>query len=221
MARPHGQAPRVRGGALGLLVLGLHLALGLALQQLLLRHAPHGPAAAMPVHVWITRTGPDQPAPPARPDRAARLPHQTAPRPHELPPRPARRAEPQAIGLPPPAPVSGAAPPAPATAEAPAPGPSAPAPPAPLNLALPGRPASAPVPHAWTRQDPRVHDAPQDAGERMARTLGTDLTLRTARRGDGFELRRGGDCVQVQPSRAGQIFMPDGSARPPSQVGRC
>jgi hypothetical protein len=66
-----------------------------------------------------------------------------------------------------------------------------------------------------------VHAAPLDGDQRMARTLGTDTTLRTAGRGDGFELRRGNDCVQVQPSRAGQIFMPDGGSRPPSQVGKC
>lgn len=224
---PRGAAPRHGGRALGLLVLGLHLGLGLALHHLL-RPAPRGPAASAPVHVWITLAPAQRPAP--APDAQPR--QQAAPRPAgaagaamAATAAPARRAEPQAISLPaePPAPATAAtATAAPAAAEAGMPVAASASAPAALNLALPGRAASAPpAPNTWTRHDARVHDAALDGDQRMARRLGTDTTLRTAPRGDGFELRRGNDCVQVQPARAGQIFMPDGSARPPSQVGRC
>lgn len=215
--------PRPRLRALGLLVLVLHLVLGLALHRLL-RPAPRGAMASAPTHVWISLRPEPLVQAAARRPVAATPPREPAP----AMPRTARQSpqpvEPQAITVAPPAtvPATVLADAPGATAAAPQPAaPTASAPAAPLNLALPGRPASAPPANAWTRSDPRVHAAPLDGDQRMARTLGTDTALRTTARGDGFELRRGNDCVQVQPSRAGQIFMPDGGSRPPSQVGKC
>lgn len=196
---------------LALLVLALHIGLGLALQQALWRGAPP-PAAAAPVHVWISP--PAAPAPATPPRAAAAAPaRRLVDRPAPSLAAPARATEPQAITAPPPAASLSTAPmnPSPAAATTPAP----------LNLGLPARPASAPPAAAWARDDPRTQTAPLDGEQRMARTLGTDSTLRTVRRGDGFELRRGTGCLQVQPSRAGQILPADSSMARPAQVGNC
>lgn len=213
-----GARRRTRPSApLGLLVLALHLGLGLGLHQVLQQPSPP-PASAAPRHVWVTL-----PAPPAAirqpvPGRAPLAPAVA------MPARPARSSDIQAI-TPPAAAAPTPPPPADAAAQAPAaaaasaatPAPS----PAPLNLALPARPASAPPAAAWARDDARVHDTPLDGEQRMARSLGTDTTLRSVRRGDGFELRRGNGCVQVQPSRTGQILPADSSTPRPALVGRC
>lgn len=205
--------PRHR--ALGLLVLALHLGLGLGL-HLALRRPSATPASPGPVHVWISRPAarPEPPAPVRPPPAALRA---AIPEPPALRTRPDREAAAQAISLPVPT-AAAAASASPTTTAA---TPAMPSASAPLNLALPTRPASAPPPASWARNDPRVHSPPLNGDERMARALGTDTTLRTVRRGDGFELRRGTGCVQVQPSRAGQILPADSSAPRPSLVGSC
>ncbi|MEK8048863.1 hypothetical protein AACH10_01275 [Ideonella sp. DXS22W] len=217
--------PRHR--ALGLLVLALHLGLGLSL-HLALRRPPATPATPTrpgPVHVWISPPAarPEPPAPaPVRPSPAAL--RAAIPEPPALRTRPDREVAAQAITLPVPtaAAAASASPTATATTTTTtAATPATPSASAPLNLALPARPASAPLPSGWARDDPRVHSPPLNGDERMARALGTDTTLRTVRRGDGFELRRGNGCVQVQPSRAGQILPADSSAPRPSLVGSC
>lgn len=210
-------APRPRR-ALALGVLAAHIGLGIALHQGLRRPAPP-PAVAAPRHVWVHLPAPDRPArhqPTPALDAAPAAPLKTVPRARAaIEPAPLAQPALQAITLPP------AASPSPAAAEGPAPATVAASAPPPLNLALPARPASAPLPSSLARDDPRVQAAPLDGTQRMARALGTDTTLRTVRRGDGFELQRGNGCVQVQPSRAGQILPSDSSAPRPALVGRC
>lgn len=197
----------------GVLVLALHLGLGLGVHQAL-RRPPPAPAAAAPVHVWITwRSSTPPPPRQDRPADAARS-HRPAAQPvtawaAPLPASPGPEVAPQAITQP----TTAAAAPAPAEAAASAP--------VALNLSLPARPALAPPPSRWAGNDPRANTAPMNGEQRMARSLGTDTALRTVQRGDGMELRRGNGCLQVQPTRAGQILPADSSAPRPSLVGNC
>ena len=144
------------------------------------------------------------------------------------PPLPARRPlpwPPRANAAPP----QGAAPPAePITAplaEAPTAA-RAPEPPAstPLDLRVPPSVRQVPPPAAaMAREDPRANTSRLGSEERMARTLGTDLTLRESADPDGTRyFRRGRDCVVARPARESQLNPFNQGARPtPRLVEKC
>jgi hypothetical protein len=151
--------------------------------------------------------------PPTRPPRTAAEP----PRPGEAPradsaaPAPAAEPRTEAITLP--------APEAPAAAPPPQPPASTPLD---LRLAPPLRPAPPPA-AALARDDPRANTSRIGSEDRMARSLGTDLTARESADPDGTRhFRRGRDCVVARPARESQINPFDQGARPtPRLVETC
>lgn len=234
--------PGQRLGVAGLILLGHGvLALGLAVA---LRPAPV-PAAgkAAPALLWLQPLRVANPAAtaPTRPSTvpagaAAAAPQATHARPVGVKaPSPAGATPPVPVSLP----VSGGVPPAAALTGAllgalpgalPA-GLPASAPPAPLgqpalNLALPRggyAPGSARQPGAGEllRGDARL-PAPASRDERLARALGTDLALQEQARGDVLRLRQGRGCVDLLPSRAGQLNPFNQSSTPaPRQATPC
>jgi hypothetical protein len=206
-------APR----ALPWLVLAAHL-----LVLLLVGHAlrPRERAAATAARPLWLRLLPEPSPPaaepprtaPARPQRpAARPPFPSVPpRAHPAAPPPAPEPRADAITLP--------APEAPAAAS--------PQPPAstPLDLRpAPARRHALPPAAALARDDPRANSSRIGSDDRMARTLGTDLTLRESVDPDGTRtFRRGHDCVVARPARESQINPFDQGARPtPRLVEKC
>ena len=214
------RAPR----ALSWLVLAVHLAALLVVGQAL---RPHGRrAAAAPARpLWLRLLPENRQAAPVPPAPEAPV------HPPAKPPRPstgtaARRPPPpsaQAITLPaaeaPALPLPSATTTATTTAHAPGPPASAP-----LDLRLPTTPRPAPPSAAaMARDDPRANTPRPGSEERMAKTLGTDLTLRESADPDGTRyFRRGRDCVVARPARESQLNPFNQGARPtPRLVEKC
>lgn len=205
--------------ALPWLVLAAHL-LGLMLVGQALRPQARGDGSAVPRPLWLRLLPePGRPAPPApRPARPTAPPpafaEPRATRPDTAAPRPATTAP---------------APPAEAITPPPAEPPTAartPEPPSssPLDLRLPPAQRQAPPPAAaMAREDPRANSARLGGEERMARTLGTDLTLRESVDPDGTRtFRRGRDCVVARPARESQLNPFNQGTRPtPRLVEKC
>lgn len=151
---------------------------------------------------------------PARPPRPAARPPVLGDSPRADPAAPAPAPEPRADAITLPAPE------APAAAPPPQPPASTP-----LDLRLaPARRHHAPPPAAaLARDDPRANTSRIGSDDRMARTLGTDLTLRESADPDGTRtFRRGRDCVVARPARESQINPFDQGARPtPRLVEKC
>lgn len=207
------RAPR----ALAWLVLAAHLA-GLVLVGQALRPHERGGTAAAPRPLWLRLLRePKSPAPaPAsqesRPQRPAGLRPARIDIASPRPPIPAAPAPPaEAITLPPAErPTSARAPEPPASV--------------PLDLRAPPSLRQAPPPAAaMARDDPRANTSRLGSEERMARTLGTDLTLRESADPDGTRyFRRGSDCVVARPARIGQLHPMDQAAHPtPRLVDKC
>lgn len=204
------RAPR----AVPWLVLAAHL-LALLLISQALRPRERASTPTPPRPLWL-RLLPDEPARPGA----------EAPRP--LPTRPAATAGPVPARPAHPQPAAAAAIPeaitlpaaeAPATANAPEPPASAP-----LDLRPPPALRHAPPPPAaLARDDPRANTSRIGSEDRMARTLGTDLTLRESVTPDGTRyFRRGRDCVVARPAREGQLNPFNQSTRPtPRLVEKC
>lgn len=102
----------------------------------------------------------------------------------------------------------------------------APQPPAstPLDLRLPPALRQTPPPaSALARDDPRANTPRLGSEARMAKTLGTDLTLRESADPDGTRyFRRGTDCVVARPARESQLDPFNQGTRPtPRLVDKC
>jgi hypothetical protein len=198
------------------LVLGAHL-----VALLLIGHAlrPHergrGGAAARPL--WL-RLLPEPKRPsPAPPPQEARpqAPAQTRPARTDTaaarPPAPSPTPPAEAITLPAPEPSTSARAPQPAAS-------------APLDLRLaPTRRQTPPPAAALARDDPRANTQRLSSEDRMAKTLGTDLTLRESVDPDGTRyFRRGNDCVVARPARESQLNPFNQGSRPtPRLVEKC
>ena len=218
------RAPR----ALPWLVLAVHLAALLLVAQALRPHERR--AAAAPARpLWLRllpaprQAAPVPPAPeapvhpPAEPPRPSTGTAARRPPPPAAPPPSA-----QAITLPaaeaPALPLHSATT---ATTSAHTPEPPASAP---LDLRLPTTPRPAPPSAAaLARDDPRANTPRPGSEERMAKTLGTDLTLRESADPDGTRyFRRGRDCVVARPARESQLNPFNQGARPtPRLVEKC
>ena len=198
--------PRAPVSAL-LLVVALHLGLGLALLKMpVWRDRSATVSAHSPLLLRLLPWERPRPMP-------MTLPRPAAPN-HAV--APARAAQPQAITAPaammPQAPVpstSGIAAPAP-RASGPAPAPAQP----PLNLALP-RGASAPwrqQPRNPALEDARANSAPATIESRLAAVL--DGTWHVERLDyNRVRARRGGECVVIERTRAGQLEVANGAFR--------
>jgi hypothetical protein len=211
------QAPR----ALPWLVLAAHLLVLLLVGHALRPRERESAAAARPLWLRLlpepcppaAGPPPTPSTPPTRPPRAAAEPPRRgeAPRAHSAAPAPAAEPRTEAITLP--------APDAPAAAPPPQPPASTP-----LDLRLAPALRSAPPPAAaLARDDPRANTARIGSEDRMARTLGTDLTARESADPDGTRhFRRGRDCMVARPARESQINPFDQGARPtPRLVEKC
>lgn len=201
-------APR----ALPWLVLAAHL-LALLLVGQALRPRERGSAPAAPRPLWLRllpeprRPAADAARPPARPA----VPTDAIPA-RAAPPRP-----------PAPAPLAAAITPPPADAPDSA-RPHEPPASAPLDLRPPPALRHAPPPPAaLARDDPRANTSRIGSEDRMARTLGTDLTLRESVSPDGTRhFRRGTDCVVARPARESQLNPFNQGTRPtPRLVEKC
>ena len=174
------------------------------------------PAVASPVTAWLRWISAPAPAPAAA--EAAR-PAKTPPAERPVPPRPiipsAGEAAPitPAVAAPLALPAEGL--PAPAAEPASAPKP------APLDLPWrrPQTAASAPLTAGdLLRNDPR-QPPPLTRDERLARTLGTDTTLREeVLEGGKRRFRSGRGCVETRPTRAAQLDPFNQSVRPTPQL---
>lgn len=103
------------------------------------------------------------------------------------------------------------------TAPLPASAPSAP----PLELRLAAPPTRGTG--ALAREDARLGQHAPTGGERMARALGTDLTLREEAAAEGVQrFRRGNQCIMTRQARDAQLDPYNQSARPiPRLAGNC
>ncbi len=199
--------------ALPWLVLAAHVVALLLVGQALRPHERSSDAEP-PRPLWL-RLLPE-------PDRAAAAPRSSSTQP-ALPPRPPLPTRTNA------APPQAAAPPAEAITAPPAEAPTtarAPEPPAstPLDLRVPPSVRQAPPPAAaMAREDPRANTSRLGSEERMARTLGTDLTLRESFDPDGTRyFRRGRDCVVARPARESQLNPFNQGTQPtPRLVEKC
>jgi hypothetical protein len=208
------QAPR----ALPWLVLAAHVLVLLLVGHALRPRERDAATAARPLWLrLLPETSPPAADPartaPARPPRpAARPPYPSVP-PRAEPAAPAAAPGPRADAITLPAPE------APAAAPPPQPPASTPLD---LRLAPPLRHAPPPA-AALARDDPRANSSRIGSEDRMARTLGTDLTLRESVDPDGTRtFRRGRDCVVARPARDSQINPFDQGSRPtPRLVEKC
>jgi hypothetical protein len=209
-------------GALPWLVLGAHL-VALLLLGHALRPQERGRGTAVARPLWLRllpepkrpSPTPPSPAPPSPQEARSHAPAQ---------PRPARdeAAAPQPPALSPTAPAEAiTAPHAEVTTAAPTP--QLPAS-APLDLRLAPTLRQTPAPAAaLAREDPRANTQHLNGEDRMAKTLGTDLTLRESVDPDGTRhFRRGGDCVVARPARESQLNPFNQGARPtPRLMEKC
>ena len=208
--------------ALPWLVLAVHL-LGLLLVGQALRPHERGATAAAPRPLWLRLLPEPQRLAPAPAAQEARPRATTGPRPALADITTRRSSAPAA------SPSLTPTPPAEAitlpstglstTARAPEPPASAP-----LDLRVPPSVRAAPPPAAaMARDDPRANTSRLGSEERMARTLGTDLTLRESVDPNGTRtFRRGTDCVVARPARESQLNPFNQSMHPtPRLVEKC
>ena len=201
--------------ALPWLVLGAHVLALLLIGHALRPHERGRGAAARPL--WL-RLLPEPKRPAA------------APPPQEVPPRAPAQPQPARTDTAAPRPPAPSlAPPAeaiPLPAAEPSTSARAPQPPAsaPLDLRLAPSLRQAPPPAAaLARDDPRANSQRLPSEDRMAKTLGTDLTLRESVDPDGTRhFRRGSDCVVARPARESQLNPFNQGSRPtPRLVEKC
>ena len=208
--------PRVPG-ALPWLVLGAHLVAFLLIGHAL-RPQERGRGNDVARPLWL-RLLPE----PRRPSPAPPSPQEA--RSHaRAQPRPARAeaAAPPPSVLSPTAPAEAITPPH-AEATTSARTPQLPAS-APLDLRLAPTLRQTPAPAAaLAREDPRANTQHLNSEDRMAKTLGTDLTLRESVDPDGTRyFRRGSDCVVARPARESQLNPFNQGTRPtPRLVEKC
>ena len=171
---------------------------------------PPGGAAATHRTLWL-RVLPEAAPPIPVPRTAAKRPPPPTPQPLLRPVTPPTAESPAITLVPALAQTQAIAAPLPASA------PSAP----PLELRLTAPPMRSAA--AQAREDARMGQPAPAGDERMARALGTDLTLREEAAAEGVQrFRRGNQCIMTRQARDAQLDPYNQSARPiPRLAGNC